>query len=171
MGPRARGTWRFALAGKTARASGAWRCRRVRGCSGDRGAGTSAALPATERTVRTALCLCSLDRRLGNCRGRPRRPSPRDHSLAPCITAAAACDVSLPSTFCVLWFSFGAADEKHRRRYANATLPGRSLIESFDPCETQAWSRRTPPFLIQDEPRVRELWLKLPAKPVCRDDT
>jgi hypothetical protein len=26
----------------------------------------------------------------------------------------------LPSTFCVLWFSFGAADEKHRRRYAHA---------------------------------------------------
>ena len=50
-------------------------------------------------------------------------------ALAPCIIAAAACDVSSsPSASCVLWFFFGAADEKHRRRYANATLQhGRPL--------------------------------------------
>jgi hypothetical protein len=51
---------------------------------------------------------------------------------------------------CVLWFSFGAADEKHRRRYAHATDPAAPLIESLNACETQARCGQSPPLLIQE---------------------
>jgi hypothetical protein len=54
-------------------------------------------------------------------------------------------------------FSFGAVDEKHHRRYADATLHFAPLLESVNSCETQACRGQSPPFLIQDEPRVREL--------------
>jgi hypothetical protein len=92
--------------------------------------------------------------------------------FAPCNTAAAACDVSrLPSAFRVLWFLFGAV----RKNFAADTQTPRYQavphIESLDPGERHASRGQSPPFLIQDEPRVRELWLKLPATPVCRDDT
>jgi hypothetical protein len=70
--------------------------------------------------------------------------------FAPCIIAAAACDVScLPSTLCVLWFFFGAADEKHRRRYANATLHGCPLDRGLELMQTRACCGQTPPFLIR----------------------
>jgi hypothetical protein len=83
-------------------------------------------------------------------------------AFAPCIIAAAARDASCFHV-CVLWFCFGAVDEKHRRRYANATLPTP---------ETQSCRGQTPPFLIDDETRARELWFETPrAMPVCRDDT
>jgi hypothetical protein len=75
-------------------------------------AGASAALLANEKVVRTALYFCWRARPVGNCHGRTRRPSPRHHSPAPCITAAAARGVSrLPSAF-RFWFLFGGtADE------------------------------------------------------------
>ena len=164
-GPRARGrdgSRRFA---KTARASGAWRCRRMRRRADAAG---TAALLRTGSSLRTAF-YASLNTPVGNYCGRTRRPSPRHHSLAPCITAA-ACVRCL-----ALAFAFRVSDSHSapltkssspiRKRYLTQSLPwSRASVH----VRLKPGVGRLCPFSSRMSPAYAKLWLKLPAKPVWR---
>jgi hypothetical protein len=163
MGPAAAGSGGLRCLECVRRLS-AWRGSGVRHRAGDGAARCSASLLASEKAIQTVLGLYTPDRRVENCRGRPRRPSPRHHSFAPCIIAAAARDVSclLP----LLAFCGSSSAPVTKNILADTQTLRYTVAPSIGERELKPAAGRLRRFSPKDESRVRELWLKLPAKPV-----
>jgi hypothetical protein len=85
--------------------------------------------------------------------------------FAPCIIAAAARDVSclLP----LLAFCGSSSAPVTKNILADTQTLRYTVAPSIGERELRPAAGRLRRFSPKDESRVRELWLKLPAKPVC----
>ena len=124
--------------------------------AGDLAAGSSAALLATKEPVRAELYLFGSDRPVGNCRGRPRRPSPGHHSLCPLHHRRRA----MYRIFCVR----GSPSAPLTKNFVADTQRHATKTRRLKPA-----AGRLHRFSSEDETCVRELWLKRPGQSRCAE--